>query len=189
MTRMDRDPTGATHQRGGSRDRLRSLIREVPDFPREGILFRDITTLLSDPVAFRESVTALASAYAGERIDFVVGIESRGFILGGAVAHILGAGFVPVRKQGRLPAATHSAAYVLEYGEAVLQIHVDAMLPGRRALIVDDLLATGGTAAAAISLVETIGAEVAGLAFLIELEELCGASALGGRPRVSLLTY
>jgi len=186
---MDIDPTETGPQTGGPGDHLRSLIRDVPDFPREGILFKDITTLLSDPVAFADAVGALASAYAGQRIDAVVGIESRGFILGGAIAHILGAGFIPVRKQGRLPAPTHSVAYELEYGEAVLQIHVDALLPGRRALIVDDLLATGGTAAATIALVEAVGAEVAGLAFLIELEALGGAAALGGRSRVSLLTY
>jgi adenine phosphoribosyltransferase len=169
--------------------RLRSIIRDVPDFPRAGILFKDVTELLADPIAFRHAIDAIVAAFRDDAVDAVVGVESRGFILGGVVAYLLGVGFVPVHKQGKLPRATRSAAYSLEYGEAVLEIHEDALAPGRRVLVVDDLLATGGTAAATISLVEMLGAEVIGTAFLVELSEFGGAAPLGDRRRVSLVSY
>jgi adenine phosphoribosyltransferase len=168
--------------------RLSVVVRTIPDFPRPGVAFRDITTLLSDAVAFADAVDAIADAHADQRIDVVAGLESRGFIIAAPIAYLLGAGFVPIRKQGRLPSTTVSVAYALEYGEAVLEIHADAIQGGQRVLIVDDLLATGGTAAAAIDLVETIGGVVTGLAFLIELAELNGVEALGGRPHSSLIT-
>ena len=169
--------------------RLASAIRDVPDFPREGVLFKDITTLLRDGEAFAAAVDALAGAHAGGDVDLVAGVESRGFILGGAVARALGAGFVPVRKAGRLPHRTVSVAYALEYGEGVLEMHADAVQPGERVLVVDDLLATGGTAGATVELVERLGGEVAGIAFLVELSTLGGAAALGRRPFVSLVRF
>ncbi len=170
-------------------DRLRAIIRDVPDFPREGVLFKDVTTLLGDAEAFRDAIDGLVDAHAGQAIDLVVGVESRGFILGGAVAYRLGAGFVPVRKPGKLPGERISVSYSLEYGENVLEIHTDAIRPGQRVLIVDDLLATGGTAAATVDLVRQLGGEVAGVAFLIELGFLDGARALGDLPRVSLVHF
>ncbi|MDQ6856910.1 MAG: adenine phosphoribosyltransferase [Candidatus Dormibacteraeota bacterium] len=169
--------------------RLAAIVRAVPDHPRAGIVFRDITTLLADGPAFRETVDAIAAAYADAAVDVVVGIESRGFILAGPVAYLLRAGFVPMRKQGRLPAATVSVAYALEYGDAVLEVHADAVTRGQRVLIVDDVLATGGTAAAAIELVERLGGVVAGLAFLIELDDLGGSNSLGGRDHISLISF
>jgi adenine phosphoribosyltransferase len=168
--------------------RLASTVRVVPDFPRPGIEFRDITTLLADAGAFREAIDAIVGAHAGDGVDVVAGVESRGFILGAPVAYLLSAGFVPIRKQGRLPAATISAAYSLEYGEATLEVHTDSIRAGQRVLIVDDLLATGGTAAAAIELVESLGGVVAGIAFLIELVQLNGAVVLGDREHTSLIT-
>jgi adenine phosphoribosyltransferase len=168
-------------------ERLRALIRDVPDFPRPGIVFRDITLLLGDGPAFSAAVSALAAPYRTDGIALVAGIESRGFILGGAVAACLGAGFVPIRKEGRLPAKRISQSYSLEYGEAVVEIHADAIAPGQRVLIVDDLLATGGTAAAAAALVDQLGGDIAGSAFLVELSDLGGAAALGGRPYTALL--
>ena len=170
-------------------DRLRALIRVIPDFPRKGIVFRDITTLLSDAAAFRAAIDALADAHRDAGVEVVVGVESRGLILDGALAYVLGTGFVPVRKQGRLPARTISAAYALEYGEAVLEVHADAIHPGQRVLIVDDLLATGGTARATADLVERLGGQVVGIAFLIELADLGGAQALGDRHHVSLVRF
>ena len=170
-------------------DRLRALIRDVPDFPREGVLFKDVTTLLGDAGSFRAAIDGLAEAHAGQAIDLVVGVESRGFILGGAVAYLLGAGFVPVRKPGKLPAERISVSYTLEYGENVLEIHTDAIRPGQRVLVVDDLLATGGTAAATVELVQRLGGVVAGIAFLIELGFLDGARALGDLPRVALVRF
>jgi adenine phosphoribosyltransferase len=170
-------------------DRLRSAIRDVPDFPREGVLFKDVTTLLGDAEAFRAAIDGLVAAHAGQDIDLVVGVESRGFILGGAVAYQLGAGFVPVRKPGKLPAARISVSYTLEYGENVLEIHTDAIRPGQRVLVVDDLLATGGTAAATVELVQRLGGAVVGVAFLIELAFLGGARALGDLPRVALVQF
>jgi adenine phosphoribosyltransferase len=159
--------------------RIHSLVRAVPDFPKPGILFRDITTVLRDPVAWRATVDQTCHAVAGWDFDIVVGIESRGFILGAALAYQLGVGFVPVRKPGKLPAAVHSVDYALEYGLDSLEIHQDALEADHRVLIVDDLLATGGTAAASARLVEACGARVAGAAFLVEL------AALGGRARLA----
>ena len=167
--------------------RLRALIRDVPDFPRPGIVFRDITLLLGDGPAFSAAVSALAAPHRGDGIALVAGIESRGFILGGAVADRLGAGFVPIRKEGRLPAQRISQSYSLEYGEAIVEIHADAIAPGQRVLIVDDLLATGGTAEAAAALVHQLGGDIAGFAFLVELSDLGGSAALGGRPYTALL--
>jgi adenine phosphoribosyltransferase len=169
-------------------NRLADAIRPVPGFPRDGIVFRDITTAISDPVLFHDAVEALSDAYTGAGIDVVAGIEARGFLLGGVVAYLLGTGFVPIRKQGRLPATVESIAYSLEYGEAVLEVHADALHQGQRVLIVDDLLATGGTASATIALVERLGATVAGLAFLIELAGLGGAATLGGHGYVALVS-
>jgi adenine phosphoribosyltransferase len=168
-------------------DRLRSLIRDVPDFPRPGIVFKDITLLLGDAAAFSAAIAALAAPYRDARVDIVAGIESRGFILGGAVADRLGAGFALIRKEGRLPAARISQAYTLEYGEAVIEMHSDAIRPGQRVLIIDDLLATGGTAGAAGALVDRLGGDIVGFAFLIELSALGGSAALGGRPYTALL--
>ena len=168
-------------------ERLRSLIRDVPDFPRPGIVFKDITLLLGDRVAFTAAVSGLAEPYRDAGVDVVAGIESRGFILGGAVADRLGAGFALVRKEGRLPSTRISQAYTLEYGEAVIEMHSDAIKPGERVLIVDDLLATGGTAGAAGALVDRLGGDIVGFAFLIELSALGGSAALGGRPYTALL--
>jgi adenine phosphoribosyltransferase len=167
--------------------RLAAAVRTIPDFPRPGIDFRDITTLLSNSAAFRDAVDAITARHLGDGVDVVAGVESRGFVLGAPIAYLLGAGFVPIRKEGRLPSATISTAYMLEYGEATLEIHADAIEDGQRVLIVDDLLATGGTAGAAIHLVETLGGVVTGLAFLIELANLNGVAALGGRPHSSLV--
>ena len=160
---------------------VRDYIRTIPDFPHAGIMFRDVTTLFADARGFRMAVDQLLHPYAGERIDKVAGLEARGFILGGAVAHQLGTGFVPIRKKGKLPAATIAQEYQLEYGEAVMEMHDDALEPGARVLLVDDLLATGGTAEAGIRLIERLGAEVAGCAFVVELPEL------GGRKRLDAL--
>lgn len=170
-------------------DRFRQLIRSVPDFPKTGIVFRDITTLISDADAFRDAVRRMADAFRDERIDLVVGVESRGFIFGGAVAVELGAGFVPIRKPGKLPAETTSETYELEYGTDTVEIHADAVRPGERVLLVDDLLATGGTMAAACRLVERLGGEIVGIAFLIDLAFLKGREKLGPRKIVALVTY
>jgi adenine phosphoribosyltransferase len=168
---------------------LKSLIREVPDFPKPGINFYDITTLLKDPAGWRATIDALKEHYAGLDVDVVVGIEARGFIFAPAMAYALGAGFVPVRKPGKLPAATETVEYALEYGTDRLQIHKDAIQPGMRVLILDDVLATGGTAAAVASLVERMGGVVVGLGFVIELDFLNGRSKLNGRELFSLLHY
>ena len=157
---------------------VKDYIRTIVDFPHEGILFRDVTTLFADARGFRICVDQLLSPYAGTRIDKVVGLEARGFILGGAVAHQLTTGFVPIRKKGKLPGAVISQAYALEYGEAVMEIHDDAIRAGERVLIVDDLLATGGTASAAIELCRRLGADVLGAAFVIDLPELGGRRAI-----------
>jgi adenine phosphoribosyltransferase len=170
-------------------DHLKSKIRHVPDFPKPGILFYDITTLLSDARGFRDTIDALAAPYMGEDIDVVVGIESRGFILGAAVANALGCGFVPIRKPGKLPAATIREAYALEYGSDALEIHEDAVGHGHRVLVVDDVLATGGTARAAASLVRQLGGDLRALAFLIELDALQGRSKLDGEQVYSVLRY
>ncbi|MBI2204497.1 MAG: adenine phosphoribosyltransferase [Candidatus Rokubacteria bacterium] len=168
---------------------LRSKIRDIKDFPTEGILFKDITTLLKDAPAFRTVVELLASRYGQERVDVVVGIESRGFIFGGAVAHQLGAGFVPVRKLGKLPGKTIEVEYELEYGRDALAIHEDAVQPGQRVLVVDDLLATGGTMAATLRLIEQLGGQVAGVAFMIELAFLKGRDKLKHHPVHSIIVY
>ncbi|WP_371056283.1 MULTISPECIES: adenine phosphoribosyltransferase [unclassified Rhodosalinus] len=157
---------------------VKDYIRTIVDFPHEGILFRDVTTLFADPRGFRMAVDRMLHPHAGRRIDMVAGLEARGFILGGAVAHQLGAGFVPIRKKGKLPAATISESYTLEYGEAVMEVHDDAIAPGQSVLIVDDLLATGGTAEAGIRLVERLGGDIVGCAFVIELPELGGRRKL-----------
>lgn len=157
---------------------VRDYIRTIVDFPREGILFRDVTTLFADPRGFRMAIDQLLHPYAGMQIDKVVGLEARGFILGGAIAHQLTVGFVPVRKKGKLPGATISQQYTLEYGEAIMELHSDALVAGEKVLLVDDLLATGGTAAAGIRLIERLGAEVVGCAFVIDLPELGGRRVL-----------
>jgi adenine phosphoribosyltransferase len=167
----------------------RALIREVPDFPSPGILFYDITTLLKDARAFSAIADELTDRYRGERIDKVVGIESRGFIFGGTLAQRLNAGFVPVRKPGKLPADSFEVKYSLEYGSNSLAIHRDAISIGERVLIVDDLLATGGTAAATVSLVRQLGGEIVGLDFLVELKGLNGREKLAGQTVHSTILY
>ncbi|SPH24961.1 Adenine phosphoribosyltransferase [Defluviimonas aquaemixtae] len=160
---------------------VKDYIRTIADFPHEGIMFRDVTTLFADARGFRMAVDQLLHPFAGERIDKVVGLEARGFILGGAIAHQLSVGFVPVRKKGKLPGRTISQDYQLEYGEAIMEVHDDALEAGERVLIVDDLLATGGTCEAGIRLVERLGGEVIGCAFVIDLPDL------GGRARLDAL--
>jgi adenine phosphoribosyltransferase len=160
---------------------LRSAIRTIPDYPRAGILFRDITTLLGDPRAFRRSVDELVQPWAGSKIDKVAGIEARGFIIGGAVAHQLSAGFVPIRKRGKLPHETVRIAYSLEYGLDEMEMHRDAIKPGEKTILVDDLIATGGTAEAAVKLLKELGAEVLAAVFVIDLPDL------GGRARIEKL--
>ncbi|MCK0138160.1 adenine phosphoribosyltransferase [Aliiroseovarius sp. F47248L] len=157
---------------------VKDYIRTIVDFPHEGILFRDVTTLFADPRGFRMAVDQMLHPYAGEQIDKVVGLEARGFILGGAIAHQLTLGFVPIRKKGKLPGATLSQSYTLEYGEAVVEIHDDAIQPGEKILLVDDLLATGGTAGAGIKLIERLGGEIVGCAFIVDLPELGGRKLL-----------
>jgi adenine phosphoribosyltransferase len=168
---------------------LKQHIRHVPDFPKAGILFYDITTLLRDPHGFKTTVDLLATPYEGQGIDVVVGIESRGFILGAAVAQRIGAGFIPIRKPGKLPAKALKEVYDLEYGKDALEIHEDAVGKGQRVLIVDDVLATGGTAAAAVQLVRKLGGELHGLAFLIELLFLNGKQKIATEDVYSVLKY
>jgi adenine phosphoribosyltransferase len=170
-------------------DRLKTKIRHIQDFPKPGILFYDITTLLNDQQGFRDTIEALSSPYRGKGIEQVVGIESRGFILGAAVATALGAGFVPIRKPGKLPSRTFREEYALEYGIDGLEIHEDAIRTGQRVLVVDDVLATGGTARAASGLVRRIGGELIGLSFLIELHFLNGRDKLAGEDVYSVLQY
>jgi adenine phosphoribosyltransferase len=176
--------------------RLRAGIRDVPDYPSPGILFKDITPLLADHALFAEAVAALATAHGSagqslpvDQIDLVAGIEARGFIFGAPVALALGAGFVPIRKSGKLPHTTVAAEYALEYGTATIEIHADAVQPGQRVLLVDDVLATGGTAAAAADLLEGLGAKVVAVSFLIELGFLDGRQRLPGRDVRSLVRY
>jgi adenine phosphoribosyltransferase len=157
---------------------VKDYIRTIVDFPHEGIMFRDVTTLFADPRGFRMTIDQLLHPYAGMEIDKVVGLEARGFILGGAIAHQLTVGFVPIRKKGKLPGATISESYQLEYGEAVVEVHDDAIQPGEKILLVDDLLATGGTAEAGIKLVERLGGEIVGCAFIVDLPELGGRKKL-----------
>jgi adenine phosphoribosyltransferase len=161
--------------------RIESRIRSIPDFPREGIVFKDITPLVRDPAALRLSIHQLLHPFLGERLTAVVGMEARGFVFGSLVAWELGVGFVPLRKPGKLPYDVQAASYDLEYGQASLEIHVDALEQGDRVLIVDDVLATGGTAAASCELIERLGAEVAGLSFVIEIGDLGGRERLAGR--------
>lgn len=168
---------------------LDTFIRSIPDYPQPGILFRDITPLLQNADALRYVTDTMAARYRPARIDQVVGIESRGFIFGTPLAYLLGTGFVPVRKKGKLPASTIEQTYSLEYGTATLEVHTDAIKPGQRILIVDDLLATGGTTEGTVKLVERLGGEVVSLAFLIELAALRGRERLSGRDVFSLLTY
>ncbi|MCT4609596.1 MAG: adenine phosphoribosyltransferase [Pelagimonas sp.] len=157
---------------------IKDYIRNIVDFPHEGIIFRDVTTLFADPRGFRMAIDQLLHPYAGVRFDKVVGLEARGFILGGAIAHQLSTGFVPIRKKGKLPGAVISEEYTLEYGEAVVEIHDDAITPGEKILLVDDLLATGGTAEAGIKLVERLGGEIIGCAFVVDLPDLGGRKKL-----------
>jgi len=168
---------------------LKKLIREVPDFPKPGILFYDITTLLKDPAGLRGVIDGLKDHYRDAKVDVVLGIEARGFIFAPALAYALGAGFVPVRKPKKLPAETVSVTYDLEYGTDTLEMHKDAVSKGARVLIVDDLLATGGTAAAAARMVEAAGGQVAGMGFVVELTFLNGRAKLAGREVFSLLQY
>ena len=169
--------------------RLRATIRDVPDFPKPGILFKDITPVLADPALFRETTEAMARPFAGRGVTHVIAIESRGFILGGPIAQQLGAGLVPVRKRGKLPWQTLSEEYALEYGTDVLEIHVDALPAGARAVVVDDVLATGGTAAAVGALVQRAGAELHGFSFLMALGFLGGRARLGTSHVETLLEY
>ncbi len=166
-----------------------AIIRDIPDFPVEGILFKDITPLLRDPEAFRKAVCALADQYREQEIDQVLAIESRGFIFGAPLALELGAGFVPIRKPGKLPSEVTAIEYTLEYGSNRLEIHTDAIKPGERVLVVDDLLATGGSAKAAIELAERLGGQIVGTAFVIELLALKGAERLTGYPVYSLIKF
>ncbi len=168
---------------------LRLKIRDIPDFPQKGIIFKDITPLLNDPRAFKRAMNAMADAYVGRHVDLVVGIEARGFIIGGALAYILNAGLIPLRKPGKLPFLTHRMTYTLEYGTAELEIHRDAIKPGQRVIIVDDLLATGGTMGAAMDLVKALEAEIVGVAFLVELSFLQGRNRLQGYEVTSLMTF
>ena len=168
---------------------LGARIRDIPDFPKPGILFKDITTLLKDGPAWRFAVDSLASHYQQAGVEIVVGVESRGFIFGGAIAHQLNAGFVPVRKLGKLPGKTIEVEYELEYGRDSLAMHEDAIRPGQRVLAVDDLLATGGTMGATLRLVEQLGGRVVGVAFMIELAFLKGREKLKNYPLHSLITY
>ena len=170
-------------------DSLKAKIRSVPDFPKAGVLFYDITTLLRDREGFQMTIEALAGPFEGRNLDVVVGVESRGFILGGAVADRLGTGFAPVRKKGKLPSRTVQETYDLEYGTDCLEIHADAVEPGQRVLIVDDVLATGGTAAATTALVQKLGGHVESLAFLVELEFLNGRAKLPRQSIHSVLKY
>ncbi len=160
---------------------LKSRIRTIPNYPKEGIMFRDITTLLADPVGFRKCIDELVQLYVGKDIDMVVGVEARGFILGGAVAHQLGVGFVPVRKKGKLPGEVLSQDYELEYGTDTMEVHADAFRSGARVLVLDDLIATGGTACAAIELCQRAGAVVESAVFVVDLPDL------GGRARIEAL--
>lgn len=168
---------------------LKQHIRNVPDFPKPGVLFYDITTLLRDPAGLKVTIDRLAAPYAGQGIDVVIGIESRGFILGAPVAERIGAGFIPIRKPGKLPAKVLRESYDLEYGQDALEIHADAIEKGQRVLIVDDVLATGGTAAAAAELVKKLGGDLHGLVFLIELLFLNGKTKLEGQEIYSVLQY
>ena len=168
---------------------LKSFIRDIPDFPKPGILFRDITPLLADPTALEKAIELLADPFMEGGIDVVAAVEARGFIFGSAVAKALGAGFVPIRKKGKLPFETHSVSYGLEYGEDAVEVHTDAIASGSQVLMVDDLLATGGTMVAACELVEQLGGQIAGLTFLIELADLNGRDSLSQYDIHTVITY
>ena len=168
---------------------LEKSIRSIPDFPKPGILFRDVTTLIKNKAAFKKSVDLLAKKYKGKGFDKVVGVEARGFIFGAAVAHKIGAGFVPVRKKGKLPFKTISTTYALEYGTDTLEIHQDAICAGEKILIIDDLLATGGTVGAVINLIKQLGGKVAGIGFVIELVDLNGKDKFKEYPIYSLVKF
>ena len=170
-------------------DELKQRIRDIPDFPKAGILFRDITPLLSDGRAFRQAIDRIGERYVNRKVDIVVGVEARGFIMGSALAYKLGAGNVLVRKEGKLPFKTNRTTYALEYGTDTLEIHQDAITPGQRVVLADDLLATGGTISAAAELVRQLGGEIVELAFLIELTLLKGRDRLKGLPIFSLIQY
>ena len=157
---------------------VQDYIRTIPDFPHDGIMFRDVTTLFADPRGLRLAIDQMLHPYAGVDVDKVIGLEARGFILAGAIAHQLGKGFIPIRKQGKLPGQTISQAYTLEYGTAVMEIHEDSIEPGEKVLVVDDLLATGGTAQAGLKLLEKLGAEILGCSFVIDLPDLGGRKLL-----------
>jgi adenine phosphoribosyltransferase len=169
--------------------RIRSAVRDVPDFPKAGIVFKDITPILSDGALFREVIDGLVGQLAGTGVHKVAGVDARGFIFAGAVADRLGIGFVPIRKKGKLPWRARSAAYALEYGEAIIELHEDAVLPGEKVTLIDDVLATGGTAAAAVELLRGSGGDVVAAQFVIELGFLGGRSKLVGTPVKSLLAY
>ena len=168
---------------------LKDTIRTIPDFPKPGIQFRDVTTLMGNPRAFRQAVDELVQPWAGQKIDKVAGIEARGFIIASSLAYILNTGLIPLRKPGKLPFLTHRMTYNLEYGSAELEIHRDAIKPGQRVIIVDDLLATGGTMRASVDLVNTLGAEIVGVSFLVELSFLDGRNRLQGCDVTALITY
>lgn len=168
---------------------LRSVIRSIPDFPKKGIMFRDVTPLFGHPAAFRQAVDTLAAVFADARPEAVAAIESRGFVFGGALGYKLGLPFIPIRKAGKLPHTTHRAEYALEYGQGVLEIHTDAVRPGTRVLLIDDLVATGGTAAASVDLIRRLGGEVVGAGFLIDLAFLPWREKLPGIRCESLVSY
>jgi adenine phosphoribosyltransferase len=170
---------------------FKDVIRTIPDYPQPGIMFRDITTLLGNARAFRRAIDEMVQPYAGTRVDKVAGLEARGFILGGAVAHQLSIGFIPIRKKGKLPYTVIGESYALEYGQDRVEIHIDALKPGEQVLLVDDLIATGGTASAGIRLMERAGAHVIGCSFVIELPELGGAEKLRalGKPVNTLVSF
>ncbi len=170
-------------------DRLRATVRDVPDFPKPGIIFKDITPILNDGVLFRASIDLFLEKCQGKAIDKIVGIDARGFLFGSAVAYQLGLGFVPLRKKGRLPYKTESAAYSLEYGEAEMELHIDAIKPGEKIVLIDDLLATGGTSASAATLIAKVGGNLIEAQFLIELEFLHGRKKLDPTPVASFLKY
>ena len=170
-------------------ERLRDAIRDVEGFPKEGIIFKDITPILGDAELFRASIDLLSASAGGVKVDKIIGIDARGFIFAGAVADRLGVGFVPVRKKGKLPWKCKEAAYALEYGEATVEMHVDAVQPGEKVMLVDDLLATGGTSAAAVKLLTEQGAEIVAISFLIELSFLHGREKLGAHPVKSILNF
>lgn len=170
-------------------DALRAAVRDVPDFPKPGIIFKDITPILADPGLFKHCVHLMAETLGELKVDKIVGIDARGFIFGAALAHHLGVGFIPLRKKGKLPWKTHEQAYQLEYGEAVIELHQDAVIEGEKVLLVDDLLATGGTAFAAVQLLERLKADLVGIAVLVELTFLDGRGRLNNHPVHSILTY